>query len=55
MGDVEGQKADVEATVAAQRLVELTQGQEAALEIFVGQTGAKRVTQSLESDAVPRE
>ena len=57
MGDAEGKRADAEskeadaeASVAVQRLAELMHGQEAALEIFVGQTGSERVTQSLESD-----
>ena len=54
VGDAEGQRADAksqeanaDASIVAQRLAELTQGQEAALETFVRQTEAKRVMQSL--------
>ena len=51
MGDAEGQSADTEsqeadakASVATQRLAALMQGQEATLEIFMGQIGSERVT-----------
>ena len=39
MGDAKGRRADAKASVAAQRLAELTQGQGAALGGFMGQTG----------------
>jgi len=54
VGDTEGLRADTEASVAAQRLAELTQGQKATLRDFLwgklstGELG--RVTQSLHSN-----
>jgi len=51
VGDAKGLRADTEASVAAQRLAELTQGQEAVLGGFLwGTLGVgepNRVTQSL--------